>query len=92
MGAVGHIMTGSGLEELWTTVYAKSSVCHMITGHAHSRALRAHCLTHEAVAMMLLELDESSLGKDVVNSARKLHEDLLTHQLSPLGSRVCSHL
>ena len=31
MGAVGNIMSGSGLEELWATVYAKASVAHMTT-------------------------------------------------------------
>ena len=45
MGAVGNIMAGSGLEELWSTVYASSSVSHMVTGQAYPRALRAYFLT-----------------------------------------------
>ena len=42
MGAFGNIMAGSGIEDLWGTVYAPSSVPHMSTGHAFARALRAH--------------------------------------------------
>lgn len=41
MCAVGYIMSGSGLAELWSCVYAKASVGHMTTGHAYSRALQA---------------------------------------------------
>lgn len=42
-------MTGSGLAELWETVYAKGTVIHMISGHAFSRALRAHIVTSTAL-------------------------------------------
>ena len=31
MSSVGCIMTGSGLEELWESVYAKGSVVHMMS-------------------------------------------------------------
>ena len=34
MGAIGSIMAGSGLEDLWETVYAKNSVVHMMSGRA----------------------------------------------------------
>lgn len=39
LGSIGQIMTGSGLAELWESVYAKGSVIHMLSGHAFSRAL-----------------------------------------------------
>ena len=45
MGAVGYIMSGSGLEEVWVLVYTKASVTHMTCCHAYSRALRAHFIT-----------------------------------------------
>ena len=32
MGSIGHIMGGSGIEDLWKCVYAKDSVAHMVTG------------------------------------------------------------
>lgn len=34
LGAIGYIMSGSGLEEIWMEISAKSSIPHMITGHA----------------------------------------------------------
>ncbi|KAK4880980.1 hypothetical protein RN001_004299 [Aquatica leii] len=45
LGSIGYIMRGSGIEELWSTVYAKNTVPHLLSGHAFSRSLRAHLLT-----------------------------------------------
>ncbi|KAB0797138.1 hypothetical protein PPYR_08132 [Photinus pyralis] len=53
MGAIGFTMSGSGLEELWATVYAGNSIPHLINGHAYSRALRAHLLTQSALTQLL---------------------------------------
>ena len=44
MGGVGHLMRGSGLEELIETVYAGKTVDHIMNGKAYARALRAHML------------------------------------------------
>ena len=67
LGAIGTIMAGSGLEELWDTVYAKNSVAHMMTGHAYARSLRAHFLTQLALAVLLLEssFTDESIKKDL---------------------------
>jgi len=40
MGAVAYIMKDSGIEELWSCVYASNSIPHVMSGHSH--ALRAH--------------------------------------------------
>lgn len=48
-------MKGSGLEELWETVYGKATVAHMISGHAFSRTVRAHILTIAALTILILE-------------------------------------
>ena len=45
LGCIGFFMAGSGIGELWQEVNAKVSVSHMLTGHAYSRAIRAHLLT-----------------------------------------------
>ena len=77
MGAVGHIMSGSGLEYLWSTVCAKSSVTHMMSGHAYARALRAHYLTQEALAK--IKLNDSNCLDDVdKESLREIYNELLT--------------
>ena len=59
MGSIGYIMAGSGLEELWESVYAKGSVVHMMSGHAYSRALCAHFLTQSALAKILPQAQNS---------------------------------
>lgn len=48
-------MNGSGIEELYNTVYAKNTVVHMMTGHAYSRSVRGCFLAQEAIAHLLLE-------------------------------------
>ena len=76
MGAVGNIMAGSGLEELWSKSYALSSVPHMASGHAYSRALRAHFLTQEALATILLRTSDA-LDDTVKTSLHQLYANLL---------------
>lgn len=46
LGAIGHIMSGSGLEDALKIIYAENSVEKILLGHAYSRALRAHFLVH----------------------------------------------
>ena len=55
MGAMGAIMSGSGLTDLWSTVYAPNSVIHMSQGHAYERALKAHLLTAVTLVTLMLE-------------------------------------
>ena len=77
LGSIGHIMAGSGLEELWERVYAKGSVVHMLTGHAFSRAVRAHILTLLALINVLLQNSEweAQTNKDHLT---KLYQDTVT--------------
>ncbi|WAR21610.1 hypothetical protein MAR_015584 [Mya arenaria] len=44
LGAIGHLMAGSGLQEIMELIYATNAVGHMMTGKAISRAVRAHLL------------------------------------------------
>ena len=55
LGSLGHLMKGSGIEELFSQVYAEHSVTHMISGKAISRALRAHFLAESALVTILVE-------------------------------------
>ena len=67
MGSIGVIMAGSGLEEMWETVYAKNSVVHMMNGRAYARGIRVHFISQSALATLLLESStvDDSLKKDV---------------------------
>ncbi|KAL8616901.1 hypothetical protein ACOMHN_041820 [Nucella lapillus] len=40
MGCIGHLMDGSGLQEILELAYAPNAVVHMLTGKAVSRAFR----------------------------------------------------
>lgn len=54
LGSVGMMMKGSGLEDLFTEVYAENSVTHMISGKAIARATRAHILVQSALMSLLM--------------------------------------
>ena len=53
LGSIGHLMAGSGLEEVLELVYAKNAVTHMLTGKAYSRAVRGHLLADSALNALL---------------------------------------
>ena len=73
MGAIGYIMGGSGLEELWEEVYAPNSVKNMLTGHAYSRALRGHLLASTSVTTVILKsMDENSVNTENVSEAAEI--------------------
>ena len=75
MGSIGAIMTGSGLEVMWETVYAKNGVVHMMNGRAYARGIRAHFIAQSALATLLQgssTVDES-LKKDLETCFVSLH-------------------
>ncbi|KAF2879459.1 hypothetical protein ILUMI_26706 [Ignelater luminosus] len=39
MSAIGHIINGSGLKEVWSLCYASNSVDQMLSGHHYARAI-----------------------------------------------------
>lgn len=93
LGAIGYMMSGSGLEELWCLVYARNSVIHMISGHAYARALRAHFLTQRALLYTLLESSRScdylkgkvrSAFEMMISIADKCNSSLLTCEIDEL--------
>ena len=87
MGAVGNIMAGGGLEELWSTVYAPSFVSHVVTGHAFSRALRAHFLTPEALASFFLKT--SNVLDDTCTDTLRRFIKVLLEVLKLRGLLLC---
>ena len=81
MGAVGNIMGGSGLKELWSLIYAVDSVEKMLNGHAYGRALRAHFLTQLALKIVILrkaEIDDLTIEQIVC-----LHKSVMDNSISP---------
>ncbi|GBP81140.1 hypothetical protein EVAR_88238_1 [Eumeta japonica] len=55
MGAIGHIMQGSGMKEVLAEIYASKSLEKMLNGHAYARAVRAHTLLQLSLAIIILK-------------------------------------
>ena len=54
LSSIGHLMGGSGLEDVFETIYAANSVKHMLTGKAISLAIRGHLLVYGALHAILV--------------------------------------
>lgn len=71
LASICYLMRGSGLAELWSTVYASYSVKFMFTGHAIVRGIRAHVLTYTALASLICREIDHSEFKEYVESFLK---------------------
>lgn len=76
MGSIGSIISRSGLQEQWKTVYVPHFVRHMLTGHAYAPALRAHMLSAAAVVSEMLHTPNCLDGVDL-NRLNTLNKMLL---------------
>ena len=54
LGCIGHIMAGSGLDDVLELAYAKNAVGHMLSGKAISRAIRGHFLVDAVLNSLLV--------------------------------------
>ena len=59
LGAIGKVMKGSGIKELFKNVYAENTVQLIISGKAISRALWDHLLAESALISILFEDTEA---------------------------------
>ena len=46
LGSVGHVMSGTGIENMLEELYASNVTQHILSGKAYARALRGHFLIH----------------------------------------------
>ena len=53
LGSIGHLMDGSGLNDILEVAYAPNAVGHMLSGKAYSRAVRGHFLVDAALNALL---------------------------------------
>ena len=93
LGSIGVMMSGSGLEEVLSEVYAKNVVPHIMSGKAYSRAMRGHFLVQSAVMTKLLRLndndsnddcDSGEVSRDIEGSAlEQAYNDVLCGEASP---------
>lgn len=79
LGAMGHIMQGSGMKEVLSEIYAPKPLEKMIDGHAYSRAVRAHTLLQLALAIIILkevDLDDITDADLIINIEHILDDTL----------------
>ena len=65
LGSGGKLFTGSGLEELWGTVYAKKSIPKMLEGKSYAKCLRS-CLLTDAALLHVLLMTETCQEKEYI--------------------------
>ena len=63
LGSMGHLMAGSGLQEVLEVIYADNAVQHILSGKAISRAVRAHLLVDNVLNAMLLSSSSDSQSR-----------------------------
>lgn len=78
MDAIGYVMDGSGLQDIFSTIYVIQSIEKMLTGHAYSKAVRGHILVHLTLARTVLWTttitdDENQAILDMLNDAGARH-------------------
>lgn len=54
MGAIGHVMRGSGIDDVLKLIFGPNTVETILTGKSYSRAIRGHFLLHGALTNILL--------------------------------------
>ena len=87
LGAIGKVMKGSGIEELFNDVYAENTVQHIISGKAVSRALRAHLLAESSLIFILFQdieaVDIAAVNEFVSISEKTSLEEIETFFQTP---------
>ncbi|GBN09827.1 hypothetical protein AVEN_224498-1 [Araneus ventricosus] len=55
MGSIGTIMAGSGLKELFQSIYELNTFDKLMSGHSYARAVGSRGLTHRVLAQFIME-------------------------------------
>lgn len=90
LGSTGHLMSGTGLQELLEVIFAVNTVPHMISGKAYARAVRGYFLIDAVLHTLLLskvcgtkptlpsqESDEASVDS-LLPGISDLYDDLIS--------------
>ena len=82
LGAGCKLMEGSGLDELWATVYANNSIPQMMEEKAYSRTLRACLLTDAALHLVLLQCNSTDEDSKAMDNTVLIPDELEENSLS----------
>ena len=73
IGSIGHLMAGSGLQELLETIYANNAVTHILTRKAVQRAFRGLLLVDSALSVVVVS-DEFNVKAPSIATAQDITE------------------
>lgn len=81
LGCIGHVMQSTGLFEVLENIYASTTIEHMMTGKAVSRAVRGHFIVDCALYTIMLSRlvgvpALQTLDSDETSSTTKKSADL----------------
>ena len=85
-GAIGYIMAGSRIEDLFSIVYAKGSVPHLMTGHDYTRSFRAHLLSSTVLISHLIDESGVALTNHGDTLSSLMSKNIEVNQLMELES------
>lgn len=54
-GAVGNVMQGSGLKDVFAQIYRSYTVDHVMNGKIYARAIRGHIIVHNILTLLHLK-------------------------------------
>lgn len=100
MSAMGSIMAGSGLKQLFSEIFASKSVDKILSAHAYARAVGGHSLAYAALGGQIIELlelteEELSALDTVIDASYKSKidsEDPLLKSITEKLSAVLKHV
>lgn len=75
LGCIGHLMSGSGLQELLEVVYSPNAVTHILIGKAIARAVRGHLLVDSALNAMVAAMTFNTSLHTQLESLERMAED-----------------
>ena len=66
LGSIGHLMAGSGVEELLQEIYTPNVIQHVLSGKAFAQALHGHLLLHTALLTLVTDnlLDDEIISQE----------------------------
>ena len=83
LACIGHIMKGSGLEDVMGQCYSELTVKDIWKGKAFNRAIRAHSLVHKALFHLLLDDKVNSMFTNDEKILLNSYYDRLTDSQDP---------
>ena len=101
LGSIGHLMAGTGLQELLEMIFASNTVTHILSGKAVARAVRGHLLLDTALNTALmaktfgLQLNGTSATEDHdddsstdSSTVMEIQDDNTSEDIDPLSVSV----